>query len=250
MARSPRCASPAPWGEWVLQKFKLWNSQACRYPPVFFISHEPIREMKEKSALALCLLALAAAGARPTRRAAQVPRRPRAAVAPSPPHCRGPRATAPSPSCFPLLNLRARHPRHPPAACDPQALTRGRGRGASCFSPALPVAGPPGARGLGSCALQRSSGAWSGAWAARAPGRRAFALASLRGGATADGMEAQIGPLKAKRLCPSARYRPLACCAPRACLRRGCTGSRGRSARLTSGGAQASREELGGRRGI
>ena len=157
----------------------------------------------------------------------------------------------------PLTRRRARARSPPRPARDPQALTRGRGgRGTACFSPVPPVAGPQGARGLGSSVLLQSSGAWCDACAAaHAPGRRAFALASLRGGASADGMEARIGPLKAKRLIPAAKYRPRACYAPcppaprSRCPCRG-AGLRACSARLISGHAQASREELGGCRGI
>ena len=209
--------------------------------------------LRSAERVALWLLALASAGARPTR-PAQVSHHHSDAGAPSPAAL----PTAPRPPVLsPLTRRRARARSPPRPARDPQALTRGRGgRGTACFSPMPPVAGPQGARGLGSSVLLQSSGAWCDACAAaHAPGRRAFALASLRGGASADGMEARIGPLKAKRLIPAAKYRPRACYAPcppaprSRCPCRG-AGLRACSARLISGHAQASREELGGCRGI
>jgi len=93
----------------------------------------------------------------------------------------------------------------------PQAPRRGSSvRSAACFSPALPVA--PGTRLSGIIAMLAGSGALCSA-----PARRAFELAPLRGGA--HGMAADIGPLKAKRLCSASKYRPgPAPALPLACL--------------------------------
>lgn len=120
-----------------------------------------------------------------------------------PPSVRLPSAPPPADPACPAQSVRVQ---------GPQAPRRSPSRySVACFSPSV----APGTRLPGIIDLLAGSLALCAA-----PARRAFALAPLRGGATADGMAADIGPLKAKRLCSTAKYRPgPAPAVPLACLR-------------------------------